>query len=157
MEFGYRSPLGTILIESSNKKIIRVSFTNSKPGDEKDRYIQQVCDYFDCYFSGGQPDISKISVHLHGTQFQMKIWQYLQEIPYGETITYGQLALQYATEHKLNRMSPQAVGQAVRANPIAILIPCHRVVGTKGKLTGYAGGLDKKAVLLAIEKANKVL
>ena len=86
-----------------------------------------------------------------GTDFQQKVWQLLRQIPYGETTTYGEIARALAAQQGQGRMSAQAVGGAVGRNPIAILIPCHRVIGVHGKLTGYAGGLDKKRLLLSNE------
>lgn len=86
-----------------------------------------------------------------GTNFQKQVWDLLLEIPYGQTVTYGELAKMIATASGREKMSAQAVGQAVGANPIAILIPCHRVLGAGGKLTGYTGGIDKKIFLLELE------
>ena len=86
-----------------------------------------------------------------GTVFQEKIWDRLRRIPYGKTITYGEIAREIAKEYNINKMSAQAVGQAVRANPICIIIPCHRVIGSNGQLTGFSGGIDKKKLLLEHE------
>lgn len=97
------------------------------------------------YFAG-QPMECTVPMKLCGTAFQQSVWELLSQIPYGQTVTYGTLAKQLGP-----RMSAQAVGQAVGKNPIAILIPCHRVLGTNGKITGYAGGLDKKRFLLDLE------
>ena len=87
----------------------------------------------------------------------MTVWDILLKIPYGETISYGEIARQLAVKRGLSRMSAQAVGGAVGRNPIAIIIPCHRVVGADGSLTGYAGGLDKKIKLLKLEHTSSVL
>ena len=91
-----------------------------------------------------------------GTDFQKRVWQRLLEIPYGQTVSYGQLAREIGQALGKEKMSAQAVGQAVGRNPISILIPCHRVVGVKGQLTGYAGGLDKKIWLLRHERGEEI-
>ena len=91
------------------------------------------------------------SLHMIGSPFRIEVWKLLRKIPYGKTTTYGTLAKQIAQQRGLTRMSAQAVGGAVGHNELSILIPCHRVIGTNGSLTGYAGGVDKKARLLALE------
>lgn len=102
------------------------------------------------YFSARKVDFTP-PLHLIGTQFQMRVWKILQKIPYGKTTTYGQIAKQIATPR--GKMSAQAVGGAVGHNPISIIVPCHRVVGADGSLTGYAGGIERKAALLKLEGA----
>ncbi|HEY6838368.1 MAG TPA: methylated-DNA--[protein]-cysteine S-methyltransferase [Geobacteraceae bacterium] len=102
------------------------------------------------YFSG-EAKVVGTPLEPHGTSFQMAVWEALRRIPYGETVTYGELAREIARQRGLGSMSAQAVGSAVGHNPITILIPCHRVVGSDGSLTGYAGGLDKKEALLRLE------
>ena len=94
-------------------------------------------------------------MHMLGTNFQKEVWEILRTIPYGETTTYGEIAAKIAKQRGLARMSAQAVGNAVGRNELSILIPCHRVVGATGSLTGYAGGIDKKTVLLKLEGAYK--
>ena len=91
---------------------------------------------------------------LIGSDFRRAVWQILCEIPYGETTTYGKIARTLAEKKGIQKMSAQAVGGAVGHNPISIIIPCHRVVGTNGSLTGYAGGIEKKVQLLTLEKAD---
>lgn len=98
--------------------------------------------WLDIYFSGRRPDLTP-PLNLKGTAFRKEVWQLLLQIPYGETTTYGELAAQLAAHRGLKQMSAQAVGGAVGHNPISIIVPCHRVVGTGGSLTGYAGGLAK--------------
>lgn len=105
--------------------------------------------WLDLYFAGKEPDFSP-ALNPTGTAFQMSVWAILQTIPFGETTTYGAIARRLEEETK-KRMSAQAVGGAVGRNPISILIPCHRVIGADGSLTGYAGGLDKKEYLLRTE------
>lgn len=107
--------------------------------------------WLDIYFSGRRPDFTPPLNLEKGTAFRKEVWQLLLQIPYGETITYGELAAQLAAHRGLKRMSAQAVGGAVGHNPISIIVPCHRVVGTGGSLTGYAGGLAKKLALLKLE------
>lgn len=111
--------------------------------------------WLDHYFSGTPQDPAQIPIKLLGTPFQSRVWEILLTIPYGQTRTYGQLARQLAAEMGKEKMSAQAVGQAVGRNPVSILVPCHRVVGAGGKLTGYAGGIDKKAWLLRHEEETR--
>lgn len=104
------------------------------------------------YFSGENPPISNVPIKpLEGTPFQKIVWKILLEIPYGSTITYGEIAREVAGRLGKLKMSAQAVGQAVGQNPISIIIPCHRVIGANGNLTGYNGGIDVKIKLLEIE------
>ena len=107
----------------------------------------------DLYFQGKQPDFFP-ALHMQGTPFQKLVWELLLQIPYGETITYGELAGQIAAQLGRTSMSAQAVGGAVGHNKISILIPCHRVVGRDQSLTGYAGGLERKKWLLELEKGK---
>ena len=113
------------------------------PGEEP-IVLAQARAWLEDYFAGKRPDLQDIPLDPPGTDFQKRVWQYLLTIPYGETRTYGDLA-------KALVSSPRAVGGAVGRNPISILIPCHRVVGSDGSLTGYAGGLEAKRFLLALE------
>lgn len=114
-----------------------------RPGDEPP-VLARARTWLEDYFTGKQPDIKNIPLDPPGTDFQKRVWQYLLTIPYGETRTYGDLA-------KALNSSPRAIGGAVGRNPISILIPCHRVVGSDGSLTGYAGGLEAKRFLLELE------
>lgn len=107
--------------------------------------------WLDIYFGGRRPDFTPPLNLEKGTAFRKEVWQLLLQIPYGENTTYGELAAQLAAKHGQKRMSAQAVGGAVGHNPISIIVPCHRVVGTGGSLTGYAGGLAKKLALLKLE------
>ena len=106
--------------------------------------------WLDTYFSGKSPDFTP-PLHMIGTPFQTNVWNILLTIPYGKTTTYGEIAKQIAVKMGLPRMSAQAVGGAVGHNRISIIVPCHRVLGVHGELTGYAGGIDKKRYLLNIE------
>ena len=103
----------------------------------------------------GKLDRFTINVEPEGTAFQKEVWTLLRQIPYGETTTYGEISREIAKKRGLMSMSSQAVGQAIGRNPISIIIPCHRVIGKDGSLTGYAGGIDRKTSLLALEQAHK--
>ncbi len=109
--------------------------------------------WLDIYFSGKAPDFTP-PIKLEATPFRKSVWEIMLTIPYGKTMTYGEIAGKIAEQYGLNKMSAQAVGGAVGHNPVSIIIPCHRVVGTNGSLTGYAGGIDKKLQLLKIERAD---
>ena len=125
-----------------------------KEHEEKEvALFEKVKQWLDIYFSGKQPDFT-VPLHFTGTDFQNAVWEILCTIPYGQTMTYGEIAKQIAVKKGLPRMSAQAVGGAVGHNEISIIVPCHRVVGTNGSLTGYAGGIDKKIKLLQLEKAD---
>lgn len=113
--------------------------------------LRQTAAWLDAYFAGKRPDPSALSLDPHGTPFQRRIWAMLLQIPYGQITTYGRLAEEAAQRMKRERMSAQAVGSAVGHNPISIIIPCHRVLGTDGGLRGYAGGIEIKASLLEHE------
>ena len=109
--------------------------------------------WLDIYFTGREPGFLP-PLHPIGSAFRQSVWELLLRIPYGQTTTYGEIARQLAAKWGLARISAQAVGGAVGHNEISILIPCHRVVGMSGSLTGYAGGISKKAKLLELERAD---
>lgn len=115
--------------------------------------LAQAAAWLDRYFAGGQPDPAELPLAPRGSAFRQRVWRKLLQIPFGQTRTYGQIAAELAREDGRERMSAQAVGGAVGHNPISIIIPCHRVVGSDGSLTGYAGGIDKKVQLLELEGA----
>jgi len=108
--------------------------------------------WLDRYFAGDKPEIGELKLKPEGSEFAKSVWKLLCKIPYGKTSTYGDIAEKLAELNEGKQMSARAVGGAVGRNPISIIIPCHRVIGANGKLTGYAGGLDKKIKLLYIEK-----
>ncbi len=110
--------------------------------------------WLDIYFSGAAPDFTP-KIAPRGTEFRMRVWRILMEIPWGQTMTYGEIASRIERERGGVRMSARAVGSAVGHNPISLIIPCHRVTGARGSLTGYAAGIDKKFRLLEMEKANQ--
>lgn len=110
--------------------------------------------WLNIYFQGKEPDFHPLLSFAYGSEFRQKVWQILLSIPYGKTMTYGEIASCIAKQRGLTQMSAQAIGGAVSHNPISIIVPCHRVVGTGGSLTGYAGGIEKKVSLLKLEHVD---
>ena len=113
--------------------------------------LEKAKKWLDIYFSGKQPDFMP-EAKLEGTEFQKRVWQLLGEIPYGDTRSYSQLAEKIAKERGLEKMSARAVGTAAGRNPVLLIIPCHRLVGKNGQLTGFAAGVERKRELLRLEK-----
>ena len=155
----YDSPLGGILLAADESGLTDLWFDGGKHFAEglPAAHIRQETPilaaakgWLDIYFTGREPDFLP-PLHPAGSLFQQAVWALLLQIPYGQTVTYGQLAARLAAERGVARMSAQAVGGAVGRNRISLIIPCHRVLGADGSLTGYAGGLDRKAKLLAWE------
>lgn len=158
----YSSPLGEILMAADDIGLTGLWFVGQKyyarglDGEHEEKEtpaLKAAKEWLDVYFSGGDPGTFK-PIHMIGTDFQKSVWEILLAIPYGKTTTYGEIAKQAAASKGLKSMSPQAVGGAVGHNRISIIIPCHRVVGSDGSLTGYAGGIDKKAALLDLERSH---
>ena len=159
----YDSPLGLIFLAADDTGLIGLWFEGQKyyaqglPEERREAetpVLTQTKDWLDIYFSGKEPDFTP-KLHPIGSPFRQEVWRILLQIPYGQTMTYGEIARQMEKLQNRPHMSAQAVGGAVGHNGISIIIPCHRVVGTKGNLTGYAGGLDKKMALLELEHANR--
>lgn len=157
----YESPLGNMLLAADDTGLTGVWFEGGKyyadglkPEHEEreTEILAQAREWLTVYFSGTEPKFLP-PVHLTGTPFQLAVWERLQRIPYGETVTYGEIAREIAVQSGIPRMAAQAVGGAVGRNKISIIVPCHRVVGADGGLTGYAGGMDKKERLLSLERA----
>lgn len=153
----YTSPLGNILLTADHLGLTGLWFeggkyhpSDSEPATNDLPVFDEAKKWLKIYFSGGIPDFTP-PLHVVGSAFQMKVWGILQQIPYGAVMTYGEIAQKIAKEMNLRKMSAQAVGGAVGRNKIAIIIPCHRVIGTNGNLRGYAAGIDKKLKLLQIE------
>lgn len=148
---GYDSPVGRLLLTSDGESLTGLWMNRPVPGESALPLFGQVRAWLDAYFRGENAPID-FPLAPKGTEFQRQVWKLLLEIPYGCTRTYGDIAREMAVLRGKQKMSAQAVGQAVGSNPISIIIPCHRVVGAKGKLTGYAGGLEKKSWLLRHEE-----
>ncbi len=153
----YESPIGGITMASDGTSLTGLWFDDQKyfastvelPLEWREQLLVfiETRRWLDCYFEGREP-VSMPPVALRGTPFQLRVWDELRTIPYGETATYGEIA------RRLGIRSAQAVGGAVGRNPVSIIVPCHRVVGTDGTLTGYAGGIDRKRFLLRLEKVT---
>ena len=160
----YKSPLGDIVLGSDENKIIGlwigeqkyIGRTMPKNMVKKDDLpiLQAGIAWLDDYFAGKEPDLSRLPLNPRGSQFRQEVWKILMEIPYGQVTTYGRIAKEVANRMGRDSMSAQAVGGAVGHNPISIIIPCHRVIGANGNLTGYAGGIEKKIKLLEHEGAD---
>lgn len=159
----YASPVGKLTLAADEKALVGLWM-------EGQRYfgsslqVETMCheivpvlgnavSWLDAYFAGGKPALENVPLSLQGTDFQLSVWKALCAIPYGKTSTYGAIARQLSAELSRN-VSPRTVGNAVGHNPISIIIPCHRVVGSNGSLTGYAGGLERKKYLLQLEGVN---
>lgn len=158
----YRSPLGDILLAADQNCLTGLWFEGQKyfalhldkEREEKEIPVfEKTKEWLDIYFSGKEPDFT-VPLRFIGTDFQKEVWKILCSIPYGQTMTYGEIAGKLAEKRGKKSMSAQAVGGAVGHNRISILVPCHRVVGSDGSLTGYAGRIEKKVKLLTLEKAD---
>ena len=150
----YHSPLGNIRLTAEDNALTEAAFdVPATLPQSATPFLESVCRCLDTYFNGNAPETTPL-LRPAGTPFQLRIWRLAQQIPFGCTATYGMLAQEAAREMGIPKMSAQAVGGAVGHNPISIIVPCHRVVGINGNLTGYAGGIDKKISLLKIEKTD---
>lgn len=158
----YSSPLGEILLAANEVGLTGLWFYGQKyfAADLADEIaegttpaLEQAKEWLDIYFGGNEPNFTP-PLHPIGTDFRREVWDILLKIPYGKTITYGDIARELAEKKGTAKMSAQAVGGAVGHNEILMIIPCHRVVGSNGSLTGYAGGIDRKVSLLTLEKAD---
>lgn len=160
--YHYNSPLGKIIIASDGNALIGLWFEGQKhfgkglseEYEQKNLPIfEQTVNWLDIYFSGKAPEFTP-KLNIRGSEFGKAVCKIMLGIPFGETITYGEIAKKIAMQRGAASMSAQAVGGAVGRNPVSIIIPCHRVVGSGGSLTGYAGGLEKKKKLLILEKTG---
>lgn len=158
----YDSPLGAILLAADETGLTGLWFDGQKffardlPVERVEQNtpaLSEVKRWLDIYFTGKEPDFMP-PLHPIGSAFRRSVWDILLRIPYGQTTTYGEIARQLAEKQGRPRIAAQAVGGAVGHNKISIIIPCHRVVGTNGSLTGYAGGIDKKVKLLEWEHTD---
>lgn len=147
----YPSPIGTLTLVGEGNVLTGLWLERDRPAQLPPEGHAPVFDravkWLDGYFQGQPPEIS-FDLRPAGTPFQKKVWEILLTVPYGQTRTYGSIAIEI---DPVGKMSAQAIGGAVGRNPISIIIPCHRIVGAGGRLTGYAGGLEKKAWLLRHE------
>ena len=159
----YKSKLGDILLAADAIGLTGLwvggqkYFANTLPDETVSQEIPILTEaksWLDMYFAGEEPKFTP-ALHLTGSPFRQAVWKILLQIPYGQTVTYGEIAQQLAAEQGISTMSAQAVGGAVGHNKISIIIPCHRVIGADGSLTGYAGGIDKKIALLKLEGTDK--
>lgn len=155
----YHSPLGDLLTVADETGLIGLWFKGEKdfahslsadPAERQTPILLETRRWLDIYFSGKDPGFLP-PLQFKGSSFQKAIWKLLLQIPYGHTTTYGEIGRKFAEKQGIRKMSAQAVGGAVSHNEISIIIPCHRVIGADGSLTGYAAGLEKKAQLLALE------
>ena len=155
----YKSPLGEILLAADEIGLTGLwfegqkYFANTLPDErilQETEILAETKKWLDIYFSGEKPTFTP-PLHPVGSTFRQAVWQILLKTPYGQTITYGEIASKIAERENISHMSAQAVGGAVGHNPISLIVPCHRVIGADGSLTGYAGGVDKKRRLLALE------
>ena len=148
----YDSPLGPLTLSADEKGLTGISFSAPSAVTEDNIVLAQAKRWLDAYFQGEAPDPASVPFSLKGTPFQLIIWNRLLSIPYGESVTYGELAREAARQLGRKSMSAQAIGGAVGRNPIPIFVPCHRVLGSGNRLTGYTGGLHIKIWLLTHER-----
>ncbi len=160
----YHSTIGELTLACHNNSIIGLWIKNQKyyPNSLAENSILKdelplfydVKNWLDSYFSGQNPNILNLPLAPVGSDFSKEVWRIIKKIPYGETLSYGEIAKEISLKNNNKNVSAQAVGGAVGRNPISIIIPCHRVLGSNGSLSGYAGGIEKKIKLLQIEKVN---
>lgn len=155
----YASPIGDLTIASNGEAVVGLWFAKHRYMDEAlskdakraddDPVLKQLANWLDAYFANKRPAIDELPLEPAGTDFRQDVWQALRQIPYGETVTYGELAEELRRTR--GNASPRSVGGAVGHNPVSIVVPCHRVVGADGSLTGFGGGIDAKVALLTHE------
>ena len=157
----YDSPLGCITLTGEGDALTGLRFEGRRPpaellsaGHEEKPLpvLSEAARWLDLYFAGRDPGFTP-TLRLKGSPFSRAVWELLLTVPFGETVTYGALAARLAEARGLPRMSAQAVGGAVGRNPVALIVPCHRVIGADGGLVGYGGGLRRKEILLELENA----
>ena len=159
----YDSPLGELIMSSDGSALIGLGLASqqaagaaiagSRPQEKSLPIFQETSRWLETYFRGRAPSFTP-KLKLSGSDFQKRVCEIMLTIPYGATITYGEIAARIARERGIPRMSAQAVGGAVGANPILIIVPCHRVIGADGNLTGYGAGMERKIQLLTLEKVD---
>ena len=165
----YKSPLGKILLTSNEDFLVGLSFATDNGSDDNKEIDSAISGdrpavlidthkWLDLYFAGKDPELNGVNrpkTSFSSSSFNEMVWQILLTIPYGKTMTYKEIAEKVAKIRSIPKMSAQAVGGAVGRNPISIIAPCHRVVSASGALTGYSGGLKRKAKLLALEQSHR--
>lgn len=159
----YDSPLGELVMTSDGSALIGLglasqqasvaAIADTRPQEKSLSIFQETGRWLDTYFRGCAPSFTP-KLKLSGSDFQKRVCEIMLTIPYGKTVTYGEIAAQIARERGIPRMSAQAVGGAVGANPILLIVPCHRVIGAGGNLTGYGAGMERKIQLLTLEKVD---
>ncbi|MBQ6437595.1 MAG: methylated-DNA--[Bacteroidales bacterium] len=156
----YESPLGGITLGSDGEALVGLWFDGQKhfadvlETEHQEKLLpvfEDACRWLDIYFGGKAPDFTP-KLKMRTTPFRKAVWEILLSIPFGHAMTYGEIAARIAKDNGLKQMSARAVGGAVGHNAISLIIPCHRVIGSSGNLTGYAGGIDKKVRLLQMER-----
>ncbi len=157
----YNSPVGRLTIAGDEKSIVGLWLEHQRfyfdvlqgheCAEKETAVITLAKKWLDRYFLGEDPPIHQLTFKFIGSDFRVGVWEMLTEIPYGKVVSYGDLAKEIVKKKGIKNMSAQAVGGAVGRNPISIIVPCHRVVGAKGNLTGYSGGIETKIKLLELE------
>lgn len=159
----YDSPLGEIILSCRDGALTGLWFTGQKyfastlAGEHEEKatpVLKEAAKWLNIYFEGKNPDFTP-PLSFESTGFRKSVWEILMTVPYGETVTYGSIARMLAGKTGAERVSARAVGNAVGHNPVSIIVPCHRVIGSGGKLTGYAGGVERKLKLLELERTAK--
>ena len=162
-KYTYESPLGTMIMLGTLSYLTDLFFVDESHAptyddadyrEQKTGPFEVTIMWLDQYFSGRKPFVTP-PIELEGTEFRKSVWAILQTIPYGENITYGEIAKEIAKQQGKKKMSAQAIGGAVGHNPISIIIPCHRVIGSNCQLTGYAGGIERKKYMLDLEAEHR--
>lgn len=156
----YSSPLGEIWLTAQDGALTQLDFgkrlpkiipdLSTSPTKTPTIFVEAQA-WLDDYFSGQKPNSKWLKVAPNGTKFQKDVWEIVENIPYGETTTYGEIARKIAKKRRMKKMSARAVGAAVGQNPLMLIVPCHRVLSAKGEITGYAGGIEQKLWLLKHE------
>ena len=148
------SPLGRILLTSDGEALTGLWFDDAEPAGGEEAQLpvfEEAKRWLKIYFSGREPDFTPEVRFITDSEFRRTVWERLRSIPYGQTVTYGEIAAEIAAQRGIAKMSAQAVGGAVGSNPVSLIVPCHRVIGAGGRLVGYGGGLWRKEKLLELE------
>lgn len=159
--YQYQTPLGAVTLSSNGSALTGLWFTDRPHTDSKlfrpiadyveDPILREAVLWLDAYWQKRRPSPTALPIVLEGSDFQKKVWQLLLQIPYGSCVSYGELKQEYCAASGSTAMSAQAIGGAVARNPVSIIVPCHRVIGSNGSMTGYSGGIQRKIALLSHE------